>query len=183
LDLSLNGGVAAEEERQTDTQTWAFRPRFFIQGPKCSRVVVVVAAAAAAQQQSLCSNWVALELLSFVGGCHHLFCLQKKREEHLCHCQKLAGELLLILLFVHLSETHTHTHTQSLSLSLFGRSSTDWCVVFGFWKELVVRIPKKERKGGDLGFVSWKEEEEGDLGVAAAWVGCWGGGRQRKEER
>jgi len=57
--------------------------------------------------------------------------------------------------------------------------------VFGFWKELVVRIPKKERKGGDLGFVSWKEEEEGDLGVAAAWVGCWGGGggRQRKEER
>jgi len=110
--------VAAEEERQTDTQTWAFRPRLFIQGPKCSRVVVVVAAAAAAQQQSLCSNWVALELLSFVGGCHHLFCLQKKREEHLCHCQKLAGELLLIILFVHLSETHTHTHTLSLSLSL-----------------------------------------------------------------
>lgn len=55
--------VAAEEERQTDTQTWAFRPRFFIQGPKCSRVVVVVAAAAAAaQQQSVSSNWVALEL-------------------------------------------------------------------------------------------------------------------------
>ncbi len=60
LDLSLNGEVAAEEERQTDTQTWAFRPRFFIQGPKCSRVVVVVAAAA--QQQSVCSNWLALEL-------------------------------------------------------------------------------------------------------------------------
>jgi hypothetical protein len=56
LDLSLNGEVAAEEERQTDTQTWAFRPRFFIQGPKCSRVVVVVAAAAAAQQQSVSSN-------------------------------------------------------------------------------------------------------------------------------
>jgi hypothetical protein len=64
LDLYLNGEVAAEEERQTDTQTWAFRPRFFIQGPKCSRVVVLVAAAAAAaaQQQSGSSNWVALEL-------------------------------------------------------------------------------------------------------------------------
>ncbi len=49
-----------------------------------------------------------------------------------------------------------------------------------------MRIPKKERKegrkGGDLGFVSRKEEEEGDLGVAAAWVG-WGRERQRKEER
>jgi hypothetical protein len=49
--------------KKKDTQTWAFRPRFFIQRPKCSRVVVVVVVvAAAAQQQSVCSNWVALEL-------------------------------------------------------------------------------------------------------------------------
>jgi hypothetical protein len=115
--------------------------------------------------------------------------LQKKREEHLCHCQKLAGELLLIILFVHLSKTHTHTHNLSLSLSLSlsfrEKLNRLVCSVWFFGRNWLCEFQrKKERKGGDLGFVSRKEEEEeeGDLGVAAALVGG-GGGRQRKEER
>ncbi len=55
------------------------------------------------------------------------------------------------------------------------------CSVWFFGRNWLCEFQrKKERKGGDLGFISRKEEEEGDLGVAAAWVG---GDRGRKNDR
>jgi hypothetical protein len=83
-----------------------------------------------------------------------------------------------------LENKHTHRQSLSLSLSLREKLNRLVCSVWFFGRNWLCQFQrKKERKGGDLGFVSRKEEEEeGDLGVAAAWVGL-GGGRQRKEER
>jgi hypothetical protein len=59
------------------------------------------------------------------------------------------------------------------------------CSVWFFGRNWLCEFQRKKgRKGGDLSFVSRKEEEEeeGELGVAAAWVG-WGGGRPRTSDR
>jgi hypothetical protein len=55
--------------------------------------------------------------------------------------------------------------------------------VFGFLEGIGCANSKERKKGREGIWVLFLgKEEEGGLGVAAAWVG-WGGERQRKEER